>query len=394
MNDDLCDFRHKRFDFSYSTGGIEVIGKVYTAREVDKRDFQVIIKLLEDNDWKLKVETLYDGHYIGNGIHSLGPFTTKSTVKTVKKIWKEKKKMNSVCGRIANLIMPKKELTGGGIGFTDLCSHIGVDFSTLPDGELHLIVNKDDFKKELNEGEKKMDKSQNWSPFLNRSSTLEEIMEEKFKCVINALIKNWKPGSLSFRVETSKGVEIGNEGKQSLLFGPFSKEEADFIEAKYVSKLTKKENVKEENKLKYIIDTLYVETKGLNLGIHSELVDEKLGKYEMYADVEDGDDFTTFTVSKEDMKFIIDKLSEIKKENVKEENVKEDLVNHPKHYTSDPSGVECIQITRHRNFNVGNAIKYLWRNGLKDGNSDIQDLEKAIWYLKDEIKRLKGEYDK
>ena len=69
-----------------------------------------------------------------------------------------------------------------------------------------------------------------------------------------------------------------------------------------------------------------------------------------------------------------------------------DPVNRPKHYTSDPSGVEAIQITRHRNFNIGNAIKYLWRAGLKDNNSDVQDLEKAIFYIKDEIARLKGEY--
>ena len=67
---------------------------------------------------------------------------------------------------------------------------------------------------------------------------------------------------------------------------------------------------------------------------------------------------------------------------------KHDTVNHPKHYTSDPSGVECIEITRHRNFNIGNALKYLWRAGLKDGNSDIQDLQKAVWYIQDEIKRL------
>lgn len=65
-----------------------------------------------------------------------------------------------------------------------------------------------------------------------------------------------------------------------------------------------------------------------------------------------------------------------------------DPVNHPSHYTSDPSGIECITITRHRNFNVGNAIKYLWRAGLKDGNSDIQDLQKAVWYINDEIQRL------
>lgn len=69
-------------------------------------------------------------------------------------------------------------------------------------------------------------------------------------------------------------------------------------------------------------------------------------------------------------------------------------VNHPSHYNVDPSGVECIDIVRHRNFNIGNAIKYLWRNGLKD-NADgrakqINDLEKAIWYTQDEIKRLKS----
>lgn len=66
-----------------------------------------------------------------------------------------------------------------------------------------------------------------------------------------------------------------------------------------------------------------------------------------------------------------------------------DPVNHPKHYISDPSGIECIQIVRHRNFNIGNAIKYLWRAGLKDGNSDIQDLQKAIWYIQREIERKK-----
>ena len=64
-----------------------------------------------------------------------------------------------------------------------------------------------------------------------------------------------------------------------------------------------------------------------------------------------------------------------------------DPVNHPVHYTSDPSGIECIQITRHRNFNVGNAIKYLWRAGLKE-DAKVQDLRKAIWYIEDEIKRL------
>lgn len=65
-----------------------------------------------------------------------------------------------------------------------------------------------------------------------------------------------------------------------------------------------------------------------------------------------------------------------------------EAVNHPSHYNADPSGIECIEIVRHRNFNIGNAIKYLWRAGLKDGNKDVQDLKKAIWYIEDEIKRL------
>lgn len=65
-----------------------------------------------------------------------------------------------------------------------------------------------------------------------------------------------------------------------------------------------------------------------------------------------------------------------------------DKVNHPKHYVSDPSGVEAITITRHRNFNIGNAIKYLWRAGLKDENTVVEDLQKAMWYISDEIARL------
>lgn len=63
-----------------------------------------------------------------------------------------------------------------------------------------------------------------------------------------------------------------------------------------------------------------------------------------------------------------------------------DPVNHPKHYTSHPSGVECITVTEHMNFNLGNAIKYIWRAGDK-GNLK-QDLEKARWYLDREIARI------
>lgn len=64
-----------------------------------------------------------------------------------------------------------------------------------------------------------------------------------------------------------------------------------------------------------------------------------------------------------------------------------DPVNHPEHYTSHPSGVECIQITEHMGFNLGNAIKYIWRADLK--GAAIEDLEKAVWYVQREIERRK-----
>ena len=65
-----------------------------------------------------------------------------------------------------------------------------------------------------------------------------------------------------------------------------------------------------------------------------------------------------------------------------------DMVNHPPHYTNHPSGVECIQITEHMNFCLGNAIKYIWRADLK--GSTIEDLEKAVFYVQKEIKRRKN----
>jgi hypothetical protein len=60
-------------------------------------------------------------------------------------------------------------------------------------------------------------------------------------------------------------------------------------------------------------------------------------------------------------------------------------VNHPPHYNAHPSGIEGIVIFEHFNFNVGNAIKYLWRSDHKNG---IEDLRKAAWYVDREIERL------
>lgn len=60
-----------------------------------------------------------------------------------------------------------------------------------------------------------------------------------------------------------------------------------------------------------------------------------------------------------------------------------DMINHPLHYTSHPSGVECITITEHMGFNLGNALKHIWRADLK--GAAIDDLQKAMWYVVREI---------
>ncbi len=63
-----------------------------------------------------------------------------------------------------------------------------------------------------------------------------------------------------------------------------------------------------------------------------------------------------------------------------------EAVHHPPHYNQSPSGVECIDVVEHMSFNLGNAVKYIWRSDEK-GNR-IQDLKKAIWYIDREIQRL------
>ena len=57
----------------------------------------------------------------------------------------------------------------------------------------------------------------------------------------------------------------------------------------------------------------------------------------------------------------------------------------PQHYRSHPSGIECIQVTEHMGFCLGNAIKYIWRAGQK--GDAVADLRKAIWYIEREIEK-------
>lgn len=63
-----------------------------------------------------------------------------------------------------------------------------------------------------------------------------------------------------------------------------------------------------------------------------------------------------------------------------------DLVNAPPHYRQHPSGVECIDIVEHFGYNLGNAVKYIWRQGLKTSDG-TEDLNKAIWYIRRELAR-------
>ncbi len=69
-------------------------------------------------------------------------------------------------------------------------------------------------------------------------------------------------------------------------------------------------------------------------------------------------------------------------------------VNHPKHYNQHPAGIECIDIIRHYTCDIANAIKYLWRAGLKaemgmkDAEKEIEDLKKALWYIEDYRRKI------
>ena len=84
-------------------------------------------------------------------------------------------------------------------------------------------------------------------------------------------------------------------------------------------------------------------------------------------------------------------------ENYFQENgIKKDNVNHPSHYSwlKDKCGIEVIDITRHLDFDLGNAVKYILRAGKKQDASlngiekTVEDLKKAIWYINDKIKQL------
>jgi len=73
---------------------------------------------------------------------------------------------------------------------------------------------------------------------------------------------------------------------------------------------------------------------------------------------------------------------------LKKKSAKKEHVNHPTHYNSHPSGVECIDIVEHMNFCCGNVFKYLWRMGIKDETPSLRDAKKAQFYMNREVARL------
>ena len=81
-------------------------------------------------------------------------------------------------------------------------------------------------------------------------------------------------------------------------------------------------------------------------------------------------------------------------------NEKYEKVNHPKHYNSHPSGVECVDIIKYMDTPTGNVIKYLWRLGLKPEEGytqfekDLEDAEKARWWIDIKIGMIKEQLEK
>jgi hypothetical protein len=100
------------------------------------------------------------------------------------------------------------------------------------------------------------------------------------------------------------------------------------------------------------------------------------------------------TENKDVIEIEVDKPFKIKKGDANVLSKNNDVVNHPKWYTSHPSSIECIEITKHYDFCIGNAIKYLWRAGLKSeqgyssDEKQIEDLKKAVWYINKKIEML------
>lgn len=152
--------------------------------------------------------------------------------------------------------------------------------------------------------------------------------------------------------------------------------------------------VTEENKEPVMINEVgrWVEYRWFENGeecFDSHRNDDFIYHFDFVADSMSEEDFKQWCMTSENP--TLKSETEIKDDEIIYQSapVAHDPINHPKHYTSHPSGIETIEITRHMNFNRGNAVKYLMRAGLKDPAKEVEDLQKAAWYIQDEIKRIK-----
>lgn len=77
----------------------------------------------------------------------------------------------------------------------------------------------------------------------------------------------------------------------------------------------------------------------------------------------------------------------------REMSTKKEAVNHPDHYGGKDNPYEAIKVIEawKLGFNLGSALRYICRAGKKDKEKEIEDLEKAKWYINREIQKLKGE---
>ncbi len=71
-----------------------------------------------------------------------------------------------------------------------------------------------------------------------------------------------------------------------------------------------------------------------------------------------------------------------------------DNVNHPTHYLGHPSGIECIELVEHLDFCTGNALKYVYRGWENSKGSGVEDLQKAIWYMRRRVEYWKTATEK
>lgn len=133
----------------------------------------------------------------------------------------------------------------------------------------------------------------------------------------------------------------------------------------------------------------YISARGMSFSAKKKLEKQYLSWCE-----EQNKEINGGEINKNSFINVISFLESIGWSNVKENNIEmSDNVNHPSHYGGEDNPYEAIKVIEAWNlgFCLGNAVKYISRAGKKDKSKEVEDLEKAVWYLQREIDKLKGE---